>query len=119
MSSKTADADRLFTRHGFWRSIAPVMLFSFVFICGIVVFNLKHVTIREIVIALPAVFCVITLPQYLMYRWAGSMHDKLKQAHGAAYTDLVEDGKILVTPTTVALMGMPGNGYRRYLPSIE
>ncbi|RYG31730.1 MAG: hypothetical protein EON93_12455 [Burkholderiales bacterium] len=119
MTSKSADADKLFTKRGFWLSIAPVMLFSFVFICGIVVFNLKHVTIREIGIALPAVFCVITLPQYLMYRWAGSMHNKLKQAHGTAYTDLLENGRISVTPTTVALMGMPGNGYRRYLSSIE
>lgn len=118
-SSKLEVADAIFTQRGFVRSIVPYMIFSYVLILLIVFSNYDGRSFKELLVIFLGVFCLITFPQYLRYKSAGDTHAKLKSIHGKAYEELVDSGKLVVTPVSVAWWGAPASTYRKHLPSIE
>ena len=115
---KIENADKFFAASGFWQQMAPYMIGTYAFLCGIGVFSLNHgLDNRKLAIILGLVFLLIPVPQFVRYRLAARKHFELKERYGDRYTRLVEEGQVPINPAAVLVLGSPGKYVQRLIPS--
>lgn len=111
------DADELFTSRGYWRLMVPRLLGGYVFFVGIGLFSLSEgVDLNKLMIVLGLTFLIIPVAQTVRYRLAAEKHRRLKETYGSRYVQLIEEGKIPISPEGILVLGAPWSHVRRLIP---
>jgi len=106
---KFETGDKLFSRQGFWLRIFPQMAILYTTLLGVGFFSIRDsLTLSSAFLVAGFVFLVVTAPQIFAYRSAARKHEQLKRIFGQKYVQLVETGKISLTPTSILMLKAPG-----------
>lgn len=117
---KIDEADAFFSAKGFWRRMVPWMVGSFSAFIGIGVFSLNEgVDNRKLLIIAGIAFLAGPVLQFFRYRWSARRHRELKAQYAERYVQLIEEGKILINPFSVLVLGSPGRQAKVFFPELD
>lgn len=115
--TRSEEADQLFRPSGFWLRVVPQVGIVNTIMLAAIAYPLRdQVSFGSGAPVLAMLSLVITLSTLFRYRRAAQNHRELKSRFGMDYAALIDEGKIIITASSVILSGAPESLARQYFP---
>jgi hypothetical protein len=106
---KIQDADRLFTKEGFWRLVFPQMIVLDLFFAGILTLVLGGPSGVKGVMAGIITLLALWGAHAISYDRARKKHEALKAEYGDKYIQLIERNEVRLSPTLILMTSAPAS----------